>query len=435
MWEKKMESDDSLIKKALCGFSKLSGLEKVNCLIRLGLLTAQDISELNSKKSSTLKIGNTLIENYIGNFNIPLGIAVNFFINGKHLVIPMAIEETSVIASLSKTAKWIRDEGQLTSVTKSWLGIGQIQIPKVKNKRKLDQFITENKNSILAMLNEQVASSMCLRGGGAKDLQLRYLAREDGYDMGVIHVLVDTCDAMGANTINQICEFLKAYIENMLLEKVGLAILSNLAETKITHAQVIIRKINPELGEAIEEASYFAQIDPYRAATNNKGIMNAVDAILIATGNDWRAVEAGVHAYAAKSGQYRSLSTWKMRNGALHGDMEVPIDLGIIGGVTRLHPIAQICLNILKIDSAQELAQIVAAAGLVQNLAALTSLVTDGIIKGHMKLHINNLLLPYKLNQMQLRKAQQELIDTLRKNKRILGSDIKKIINQIRNKD
>ena len=244
--------------------------------------------------------------------------------------------------------------------------------------------------------------------------------------------MVDTRDAMGANTINQVCEYLKPKIEELSGEELGMCILSNLTDTRITQAKAVIYNIDPELGEAIAEGSLFAQVDPYRATTNNKGVMNGIDGVLIATGNDWRAVEAGVHAYAARSGKYTSITRWTMEGKDLHGVIEAPILVGIVGGVTRLHPIAQICLKILGIKSASQLSRIIAAVGLVQNLAAIRALVTEGITQGHMKLHIANIVMALGASDDELPILKQRLAERLQKNRRITEADAREIINELR---
>lgn len=416
----------------LAGFSKLTRNAREERLVELGFLTIQDVNNLKKESGLDPFLAEHLIENVIGFFSIPLGVAVNFVIDGKNYIIPMAIEETSVIAAVSKTAKWIRDNGKITTKNLSTLGIGQIQIPKVENFEKLNETIQENKNNLIETVNHEVAKGLVNRGGGVRDITVRLLPRQDGYNMAVLHVFMDTCDAMGANIINQVCEFLKRPIEFLTHEKVGMCILSNLTDTKITQAHVVIKNIDSQLGEAITEASIFAAVDPYRATTNNKGVMNGMDAVIIATGNDWRAVEAGIHAYAARSGQYTSLTKWYMEGHHLHGILEAPIAIGIVGGVTRLHPVAQICLKILRIKTAGELARVIAAVGLVQNLGALNALVTHGIIKGHMKLHISNIAISSGATKMEIPVLKQYLTERLIKNGRISGNDVKEILEKIR---
>lgn len=416
------------------GFYKLSRAERQQYLINTGLLSRKEINILNKKSVLKPEIADHLIENVIGCFQLPLGVAVNFVIDGKEYVIPMAIEETSVIAAASKTAKWIRDNGTISTETLGQLAIGQIQIPKVKNFPVLKKIIFEKKSELITMANDIAIKNLAARGGGVKDIQIRKLPRGDGSDMAVIHVLINTCDAMGANIINQVCEFLKPQIEKLTNENVGMCILSNLNDTKLTRATVIIKNIDPDLGNAIAEGSLFAQIDPYRAATNNKGVTNAIDGVLIATGNDWRAVEAGIHAYAARSGQYTSITRWIMQGNDLHGVLEAPIVVGIVGGVTKLHPIAQLCLKILKVNSAEELSRIIAAVGLVQNLAAIRALMTEGITKGHMKLHLTNLAMAAGATHKELPILKHELTKHLEKFNRISQSNVKEVLNRLRKK-
>jgi hydroxymethylglutaryl-CoA reductase len=251
--------------------------------------------------------------------------------------------------------------------------------------------------------------------------------------MAVVHVMMNSVDAMGANIINQVCEYLKHPIEEMTGETVTMCILSNLVDTRLTEAKVILENIDLELAEKIEEASLFANLDPYRAATNNKGILNGMDPILIATGNDWRAVEAGAHAYCAIKGQYRSLSTWKRMGPSLVGTLTAPIIVGTVGGVTSLHPTASMCLKMLNVGSAAELSRVIAAVGLVQNLGALRALTTVGIIEGHMKLHIKNLTLAAGANEKELPFVQKKLEEILALKKRISLSHATEVLRDLRN--
>ena len=408
-------------------FSKLTDEEREALLLKAGVFSEEDFNILQ-RTGLNKKVATHFIENFIGFYQLPLGVAVNYVIDGKDYIIPMAVEETSVIAAASKTAKWVRDHGTLTTTNLGWSGIGQIQLAHVRNFTRFKRVIEKNKEHLLTMVNQKLIQNMAKRGGGATDLIIRSLPRDDHTKMVVLHVLVNTCDAMGANIINQVCEYLKIQIEHLTQEQVGLCILSNLVDTKLTRAEIIIRNIDPLLGKAIEEASLFGQLDPYRAATNNKGIMNAIDPLLIATGNDWRAVEAGIHAYAASSGQYKSVSRWYMEGNNLKGELEAPIDVGIVGGVTKLHPVAQISLKILGVTSAVELARVLAAVGLVQNLAALRVLATDGIVQGHMKLHISNLILAAMATEEQTPFLRAELAKRLKTQGRITNTDVQEIM-------
>ncbi len=416
-------------------FYKLSDSEQQNILVKLGFCTLDDLKLLRQETSLSYDLASLLVENTIGCFPLPLGLAFNFVIDNKPYAIPMVIEESSVIATASKTAKWICQNGSLTTEQIGVCGVGQIQIPKIKNFELFSQILNEHKKDLIDKINATILSGLVFRGGGLKDFLIRKIERGDGYFMGVIHLFIDCQDAMGANIINQTCEFIRPDIEQLTQEKVGLCILSNLADTKITKAQVVITNIDPELGEKIEEASLFAQLDPYRAATNNKGVMNGIDPVLLATGNDWRAVEAGVHAYAARSGSYSSITRWQREGNDLHGTLEIPIQVGIVGGVTKLHPISQICLRILKIQSASDLSRIIAAVGLVQNLGALKALVSEGITKGHMRLHINNLAVAAGATTEELPFIRQFLEERLAIQKRVTERDAREAIQVIRVKE
>lgn len=413
-------------------FSKLNREERLARLLALGALTQEDVLFLKtSVRSDITELSEGFIENVIGCFPLPLGVATNFYINDCYYVIPMAVEETSIIAAASKTAKWICENGHISTSTLGNNIVGLIQIAKVKNLPRLHTLIKNHKSKLIQEVNEFVAPSLVLRGGGVTDLQVKELHNSDE-TMAVIHVLLNPCDAMGANILNQVCEYLKNPIESLTKETVNICILSNSTEHKLTRAQVIIKNIDPQLGEKIADISHFAEIDPYRAVTNNKGVLNGMDPILVATGNDWRAVEASVHSYAARSGQYRSITQWKVQGNDLVGHLEAPILLGIVGGVTCLHPTARLCLNMLGVSHANELAEIVAATGLVQNLGALRALVTDGIIKGHMKLHIQNLILAVNPSPSEKTNLQEMAESFLEKHNKITITDIKNILSDMR---
>ena len=415
------------------GFSKLSRSKRYQKLLDWKLLSPDDIEHLKQDSPVSSDLAEHLIENVIGFFQIPLGIVPYFVIDGKSYVIPMAVEETSIIAAASKTAKWVRENGSISTKCVGQGAIGQIQIAKVNNMDHLKKVIKKHKKDILKKAN-QFALRLWQRGGGFYDVVLRTIPRDcDDNQMGVIHLYVDTQDAMGANIINQVCEGLKGYIEEVTSEKVTMCIVSNLSDTKCIEATVTLEKIDPDLGYKIEEASYFAQMDPYRAATNNKGVLNGIDPILVATGNDWRAVEAGVHAYAHKDGRYTSITQWKMQSGCLKGVLKIPMSIGIVGGVTRLHPTAQMCLKMLKVSSAGELARVVTAVGLVQNLGALRALSTVGVVRGHMNLHIANLAMTAGATESELPTVQRQLQHQLYNQKKISVSEVESILKTLRN--
>lgn len=425
------------------GFSKLSREERFERLQAMGALSKDDVAFLEAGGLQTPDLAEKFIENVIGYFQLPLGVATNFRIDGRDYAIPMAVEETSIIAAASKTAKWVREHGEVTTESVGDLIIGQIQLAKVGDFCAFEAVVEANKLKWIELSNRDVAHGLVARGGGVRDIQLRRVPRGEtpaAGEMAVIHVLVDPCDAMGANIINQVCEYLKGPVEAATGEKVTMCILSNLVDTKLTRAYVVMRGIERELAEKIVEASLFAQQDPYRAATNNKGVLNGIDPILIATGNDWRAVEAGIHAYAVRAGaespaghgQYRAVTRWWMAGDELHGEFEAPIVVGTVGGVTKLHPTAQLCLRMMRIESAAQLSRICASVGLVQNLGALKALTTVGIIEGHMKLHIKNLTIGAGASEREVPIVQKRLEEILMMTKRISLSNAVEVLREIR---
>lgn len=417
------------------GFSKLDRDQRFQRLLEMGALTKGDIDYLKAGGVHDISLADNFIENSIGYFQLPLGVATNFIIDGVTRVIPMAVEETSIIAAASKTARWINQGGKISTKTMGENIIGQIQVAKAKDFSNMEKALLENKEKWMAKVNEQVAATMVKRGGGVEDIVLRKVEREDGFEMAVYHVHFNPCDAMGANMINQVCEFLKGPIQETTTETVTMCILSNLADTKLTVATVEMNNVDEEMGLKIQEASIFAESDPYRAATNNKGVLNGIDPILIATGNDWRAVESGIHAYASRDGQYRSITKWRYTDGKLVGMFKAPLIVGTVGGVTSLHPTARLCLEMLGVQGANELARICAAVGLVQNLGALKALTTVGIIEGHMKLHIKNLTMGVGASEEEARPLQKRLEQLLAVKKRISHTDAFQILQSLRKKE
>lgn len=424
----KMKRLDQLFK----GFSSRNHDERLSALLESGSLTSEDVEYLKNGGLQHIQLGENFIENVIGYFQLPLGVATNFNIDGIDRFIPMAVEETSIVAAASKTAKWIRENGEIRTSSIGQNIIGQIQFAKINNVEAFRSSIMEQKASLIEVANREVAFGLVRRGGGVRDLDVRILDRGDGGFMGVVHIYMDPCDAMGANIINQVCEYLKDPLQKMTGAQVTMCILSNLVDTKLSRAEVRLHKIDPELAEKIEEASLFSQIDPYRAATNNKGVLNGMDPILIATGNDWRAVEAGVHAYAARDGQYRSITKWKRDGDGLFGVLEAPVITGTVGGVTTLHPTAGIGLRILGTQDASELSRIIAAVGLVQNLGALRALTTVGIIEGHMKLHLKNLSLGAGAEETEIPMMQKRLEEILILKKRVSLSHAVDVLKELR---
>ncbi len=395
-------------------------------------LRADESRVLSGERGLSLSAAEHLIENVVGTFGFPVGVATNFRIDGRDLFIPMVVEETSIVAAASATAKWIRNEGELRTWSKGSLIIGQIQLPSVREVAKATEALRADRDNLIGFANECIPG-IVKRGGGVRDVVVRELERPDGSGrMLVLHVLCDPCDAMGANLINQVCEALKPRVEKVTGEQVGLCILSNLVDGKLACAEVVIRGIDPKLGHGIVEAGLFAKADPYRAATHNKGVMNGIDPILLATGNDWRAAEAGVHAYAARSGRYQPVTDWQMRGVDLVGAIEIPMAVGTVGGMTKIHPAVPVVMKILGVSHADELARICAAVGLVQNLGALKALSTVGIVKGHMQLHAANLAIAAGAELHEVAEVRERLVQVLSVEKSIHVTRAKEILEEVR---
>ncbi len=362
---------------------------------KLATLTALDEAEITALiHGLSEEVADHMIENVVGIHALPLGIATNFIVNGREVLVPMVIEEPSVVAGASLAAKLARAGGGFFANSDEPVMIGQIQVVDAPDPWQARVDILAEREALLAAANE--VDPLLLRlGGGARGLEVRVLDSPRG-PMVIVHLLYDVRDAMGANAINTACERLAPRIEALSGGRVFLRILSNLADHRLTRARVVIPEealafdnfSGEEVAAGIEAAWAFAAVDPYRAATHNKGIMNGVDAVVVATGNDWRAVEAGAHAYAARNGRYTSLSTWRRDgHGHLVGTLEMPMAVGIVGGATRVHPTVRVALKVLNVKTAAELAQIIVSVGLAQNFAALRALATEGIQRGHMTLH------------------------------------------------
>src|SRR5438876_11699032 len=334
-----------------------------------------------------------MIENVVGVLPVPLGIAVNFLVNNKDYLIPMAIEEPSVVAAASHAAKMARAKGGFRTSSTEPIMIGQVQLVKCPSPRDAEKAILSSKQEILNTANQQ-DPTLVSKGGGAKDLRVRILPSLTG-TMVISELLVDCRDAMGANVVNTMAEAVAPMLEKLSRGNANLRIISNLADRRIARATAHFSKDDLGGGEVVDgivQAYAFAAADPYRCATHNKGVMNGVTAVCLATGNDTRAIEAGAHAYAARSGRYSPLTTWKKDSkGNLVGTIEIPAAVGIIGGVTAVHPMAKICLKILGVKTACELGEVMASVGLAQNMAALRALAAEGIQKGHMSLHARNI--------------------------------------------
>jgi len=376
----------------ISGFYKLGPKERVQVVKDFAGLTDEEVAVLQSTGSLPLELADSMIENVVGAIPIPLGIAVNFLINGKDYLIPMAIEEPSVVAAASHAAKMARERcGFFTSSTGPVM-IGQVQVVGIKDPYGAKMAILAAKDKILKKANEQDPMLVSV-GGGAKDLEVKVIQASTG-PMVITELHVDCRDAMGANAVNTMAEAVAPLIERITHGRVYLRIISNLATKRLARAWTVVAKEavgGEEVVDGIVEAYAFAAADPYRATTHNKGILNGIIAVVIATCNDHRAVEAGAHAYAARSGHYSPLSVWeKNEDGDLVGSIELPMAVGIVGGVTRVHPVARIALKILGVKTATELGEVLAAVGLAQNLAALRALAHEGIQRGHMSLHARN---------------------------------------------
>ncbi|TFG29729.1 MAG: hydroxymethylglutaryl-CoA reductase, degradative [Promethearchaeota archaeon] len=381
------------IDSTISGFYKLSVEERQNLIRKLFNLNNDDIEILQNFgyfKSSQM---DTLIENVIGSYQLPMGIACNFKINDKDYLIPMVIEEPSVVAAASNAARFARKHGGFQAEKIKSVMISQIQITNIKDINTSKKTLLEHKDEIIGMANEQDPFLNEL-GGGAFDFEIRELTTRRG-SMLILHLLVDVLDAMGANVVNTMAEAVSPYIEELCGGKIYLRIVSNLATHRIARCKAIFDRDllgGTEVVEGIMNAYEFALADPYRATTHNKGIMNGIVALTMATGNDTRAIEAGAHAYAALSGHYSPLTKFQVdSDGHLVGEIEIPLALGIIGGMTKIHPMARLALKISNVNSANELSQVAAALGLAQNVGALRALASEGIQKGHMTLHSRNI--------------------------------------------
>jgi hydroxymethylglutaryl-CoA reductase len=378
----------------LPGFHKLSLEDRAAVVADLAGLTASEKAILMGEGLSPAQ-ADQMIENVVGIHALPLGIAVNFLINGQAYLIPMVIEEPSVVAGASFAARLVRDGGGFTTNSDEPVMIGQIQVLDIADPQAARSELLAQKSCLL-QLADQTDPLLVRLGGGARDLIVRIVEDSTVGPMVVLHLLFDCRDAMGANTVNTACEALAPKVENITGGRVVLRILSNLADRRLARAKCTIPAealafesfTGQTVSKRIVEAYALAVNDPYRAATHNKGIMNGIDAVAMATGQDWRALEAGAHAYAARSGRYTSLSHWSVdADGNLVGTLEMPLAVGIVGGASRVHPTAKVALKILGVKTAQELAEVMAAVGLAQNLAALRALATEGIQRGHMELH------------------------------------------------
>ena len=381
------------------GYRSKTPSQRLAVLADAAGLSEEDVRILGDPGALPIERANGMVENVIGTFELPMGVATNFLIDGRDYLVPMVVEEPSVVAAASYMARIVRENGGFETSSTLPIMRAQVQVITIGDPYGARLKLLAARERIVALANTR-DSVLVSFGGGCRDIEVHVFPQTARGPMIVMHLLVDVRDAMGANTVNTMAEAVAPLVEELTGGVVRLRILSNFADLRISRARV--RLSEQSLGtkdfsgrriiDGILDAHELAVIDPYRAATHNKGIMNGIDPVVVATGNDWRAIEAGAHVYASRNGSYTSLSTWEVDNdGHLVGTLEMPMALGLVGGATKSHPAAQAALRILKVKSAQELAQVTVAVGLAQNMAAIRALATEGIQRGHMALHARNI--------------------------------------------
>ena len=400
------------------GFFKLTREARIALVAEWAELSAEDQQTLIDGGLS-MDTATDMIENVVGIHGLPLGIAANFLINDRDYLIPMVVEEPSVLAAVSFAAKLIRTGGGFQTESSDPVMIGQIQMLDVPDMIAAKKAIEANKQQLMDSA-DSVSRSIVKRGGGSRDIEVRLFPESPTGAMLVVHLLYDCRDAMGANAINTAVEAIAPQVAELTGGRTNLRILSNLSDRRTATARCVIPASEltlkdgtpgSQVARSIAEANAFAVVDPYRATTHNKGIMNGIDAVCLATGNDWRAIEAGAHAYAARNGSYSALTDWHVNaDGDLVGEMTLPLAVGIVGGATRVHPTAQVAMKILNVASATELAEVMACVGLAQNLAAIRALATDGIQKGHMRMHARQVALAAGAANGQVQEIADQLI-------------------------
>lgn len=385
----------------LPNFRALAPAERLSALAAKLGLTDDEQALLARPGALELARADGMIENVIGTFELPLGVAGNFQINGRDVLVPMAVEEPSVVAAASYMAKLARACGGFQTSSTRPLMRAQVQVLGLGDPQGARLALLRERDRILTLANSRDKVLIQL-GGGCQDIEVHVFPDTPRGPMLVMHLIVDVRDAMGANTVNTMAEAVAPLIEEITGGRVRLRILSNLADLRLSRARVRLtpqvldtpERSGAEIIEGVLDAYVFAAVDPYRAATHNKGIMNGIDPVIVATGNDWRAIEAGAHAYASRDGRYTSLTHWeKDSTGALVGTLEMPMPVGLVGGATKTHPLARLALRMMEVSSAQELGEVAVAVGLAQNLGALRALATEGIQRGHMALHARNIAL------------------------------------------
>lgn len=383
----------------IADFRNLEPEARAAAVVKAANLDKAEAASIGRPGALPLTLANGMIENVVGTFELPLGVATNFLIDGRDYLVPMAVEEPSVVAAASFMARIARAGGGFETSSDAPVMRAQVQVLGVDDPEGARHRLLSASEEILAAANARDKVLVSL-GGGCKGIEVHVFPHTPRGPMVVLHLIVDVRDAMGANTVNTMAETVAPIIERVAGGTVRLRILSNLADLRLARARVSVSPAalataefsGERIIEGMLDAYTFAAVDPYRAATHNKGIMNGIDPVVVATGNDWRAIEAGAHAYAARSGRYTSLTCWeRAANGDIVGTIEMPMALGLVGGATKTHPMAQAALRILGVKSAQELARVTVAVGLAQNMAALRALSTEGIQRGHMALHARNI--------------------------------------------
>ncbi|ANW95472.1 hydroxymethylglutaryl-CoA reductase [Wenyingzhuangia fucanilytica] len=420
--------------KLVSGFSKLNKEQKIEWLSNYFLkdnVNASDILRLYWNSDKKLQqLHDDFIENTVSNYYMPFGIAPNFIINNKHYTIPMAIEESSVVAAASLVAKFWSDKGGFKAEVINTVKVGQVHFMYEGDKAVIEKYFSEKKSDLIS-ITDKITENMRKRGGGILDIELRDKTKdlEHYYQL---HVTFETKDSMGANFINSCLEAMAQEFKNDDV-KIVMSILSNYVPECLVRAEVSCKvdQLHPIDGalfaKKMKQAVDIANVDPHRAVTHNKGVMNGIDAVVIATGNDFRAVEAGVHAYAAKSGKYKSLTSCKVENDVFTFSIEIPLALGTVGGLTSTHPLSKLSLEMLSNPSAKELMQIIAVAGLAQNFAALRALTTTGIQEGHMKMHLGNIL-----NQLEATPDEKEKVTKELSGQTVSYSGVADVLKKIR---
>lgn len=389
------------IDSTLPGFRSLTPSQRLEVIAQKAGLTPAEMASIHTPGALPLGTADGMIENVIGTYELPLAVAGYFQLNGKDVLVPMVVEEPSVVAAASFMAKLVREGGGFQTSSSGPLMRAQVQVIGVSDPLGARQAILRHRQEIIEIANSRDKVLIGL-GGGCRDVEVHVFPDTPRGPMVVAHLIVDVRDAMGANTVNTMAEAVAGRIEQITGGSVRLRILSNLADLRVARASLRVSAstlatrdfAGERVVDGILDAYTFAAVDPYRAATHNKGIMNGIDPVVVATGNDWRAVEAGAHAYACRSGRYTSLTCWeRANNGDLVGSIELPMPVGLVGGATKTHPLARLALKVMNVASAEELGEVIAAVGLAQNMAAMRALATEGIQRGHMALHARNIAL------------------------------------------